>query len=131
MKQRNYSVIVSRGTIESINKFKTELIKWNSKINLVSRADIADLDNRHIADSMQISKWLDKNQSIIDLGTGAGFPGIILSVMGYKNIVLVEADSKKILFLQTIKSLLNLDCKVMHSRIEEISTNTIIERKFS
>jgi 16S rRNA (guanine527-N7)-methyltransferase len=67
---------VPRGTIESYVEL---LQKWNSKINLVSYKDDEELYQRHIIDSLQLKKYIQDEEEVLDLGSGAGFPGLFLS----------------------------------------------------
>lgn len=111
---------VPRGTFLQLEEFKSLLLKWNKKINLISRSDESVIDERHIADSMQLLNYLPENKSvsILDLGSGAGFPGLILAIFGYQHITLVEADLKKYIFLKEVCSMLGLSCVIENQRIE-------------
>jgi len=113
---------VPRGTFLQVEEFKAELLKWNKKINLISKNDEAQIDKRHLADSMQLLNYLPENKDIkiIDFGSGAGFPGVVLAISGYKNIVLVESDIKKAIFLENVGKMLGLSYKVENKRIEEL-----------
>jgi len=79
---------VSRETIESLNEFKRILLENNKKFNLISSKDEEIIDVRHIQDSAQIIDLIDKkSKKCIDLGSGAGFPGIVISIiMKHNNI---------------------------------------------
>ena len=115
---------VSRETFEKIEFFKNELLKWNKKINLISQGDEININTRHIDDSLQLAGYIDDlNCKIIDFGSGAGFPGLILSIIGYKNVTLVESDSKKCIFLEEIKQKLMLNTVILHKRIEDVDSN--------
>ena len=128
---------VSRETFSMLTQYATTLLKWNKKINLIG--DEKNLWTRHIIDSAQLVAFLDPNDKIIDIGTGAGLPGLILSIMGF-NVVLVDSDSRKIAFVNYIIANLKLSAKAICTRIEEIEgefdvltsralapTNSIIE----
>lgn len=105
---------VSRETLELLEQFVNILIKWNAKINLVSKYLSEDLIWReHVFDSMLLSLYMEKkNLRIVDLGSGAGFPGIILSIMGYQDCNLVEINAKKCSFLNYVVATLNLNARV-------------------
>ena len=79
---------VSRETMDKFDKYLNWLKNWQKKLNLVGSSTLNDPWRRHILDSGQITKYIkDKNEPIIDVGSGAGLPGVILSIMGHKNIV--------------------------------------------
>ena len=91
---------VSRETYEKLIIFHKTLVKWQNSINLISKKSAENVWERHFLDSAQlykITREIDGN--IIDFGSGAGFPGLILAMMGNKNIHLVESNQKKCTFL--------------------------------
>ena len=91
-------------------------------MNLIGKSTIIDLDERHFLDCIQIVKYLPRHEkSIMDIGTGAGLPGIILSIIGFKNLHLVEKSTKKSLFLEKCKSRLGLNYQVHNKSITDIS----------
>ena len=89
---------VSREVTHALLNYQNLLLKWNKAINLISRNSEKDIWERHILDSLQLLKYIDFLDNIIDIGSGGGFPGIVLSIGGVKNIALVEPDKKKISF---------------------------------
>lgn len=123
---------VSRETCKKLEEYVSLLLAWQKKINLVSRETIDNVWLRHIWDSAQLSlSVIEKNYSIIDLGSGAGLPGVVLSILGYSNLTLVESNSKKTAFLKTVKRKLGLDYQVAECRIEElgeIQADVVISR---
>ena len=112
---------VSRETFEKFIVFKKILIKWQSSINLISRNSIDDIWVRHFLDSAQLYR-ITKNfhGNIVDFGTGAGFPGLILAMMGHKNIHLVESDQKKCTFLREVAMITETDVIIHNKRIENL-----------
>ncbi len=98
------------------------LKKWQMKINLISPKTIPDIWERHILDSAQLFKYIEsKNSKITDLGSGAGFPALVLAIMGTDNITMIEADRKKCAFLREIIRKTNTKAKIINSRIENYS----------
>jgi 16S rRNA (guanine527-N7)-methyltransferase len=83
------NVNVSRGEYEILLKYQSLLLKWNKSINLISKASENDLWERHINDSIQLLKYIDLMESVVDIGSGAGFPGIVLSIGGVQNVTLI------------------------------------------
>ena len=95
------------------------LKKYNKHTNLVGGSTLEDPWNRHILDCLQILPTLNNyNSSILDMGTGAGLPGLLLSIMGCKNVTLVDSNNKKIKFLEKIKKEMNLKVKIVLGRVE-------------
>ena len=112
---------VSRETYEKFIIFQETLIKWQNSINLISKSTIENIWERHFLDSAQLYKITKEIKgNIIDFGSGAGFPGLILAMMGHKKIHLVESDQKKCTFLREVSMLSETYVKVHHSRIENL-----------
>jgi len=88
---------------KSLQKYIDIIIKYNFHTNLVGKSTLADPWSKHILDSLQLISFIkNKNHSILDMGTGAGFPGVVLFIVGYKDISLVDSNGKKIKFLKRI-----------------------------
>lgn len=97
--QRHFQL--SDHVTERLKLYTQLLIKWQEKINLVGPDTIPDLWHRHMADSAQLWPLLPPNtRRLADLGSGAGFPGLVLSLMGVPEVHLVESDVRKAAFLQ-------------------------------
>lgn len=100
------------------------LVKWNRSVNLVSAATLPSLRERHIADSEQLVSHMPKGtQSWVDLGTGGGFPGLVVAVILAEvgptvAVTLIEADRRKAAFLQEAARAMDLAVRVMAERIE-------------
>jgi 16S rRNA (guanine527-N7)-methyltransferase len=92
---------VSRETLSRLEAYAYLLVRWSARINLVGRDTLPDLWRRHMLDSAQLCPLVPANaQSVIDLGSGAGFPGLVLAILGAPGVELVEADSRKAAFLR-------------------------------
>jgi len=111
---------VSRETESRLRAYLALLVKWQEKINLVSPATVKDAWNRHFVDSIQIEALLPEGaKTLYDLGTGAGFPGLVLAVLRPElAVTLVESDSKKCAFLQTVSRETATPVTIQNSRIE-------------
>ena len=104
--------------IDKIEIFKELLLKWQQKINLISPETISQIQERHVEDSLALISYIEKNKVIVDLGSGAGFPGIILGIHGYV-VNLIESDYRKCSFLKEAVRVLNLQNTSVHNcRIE-------------
>ena len=110
---------VSRETIKKFHVYLTLLEKWQRRINLVSISTLAEAWQRHILDSGQLAAYYPpQTRQILDVGSGAGFPGLVLAIMGGVTVDLVESDQRKAVFLSTIIRELGLAAKVHNQRIE-------------
>jgi 16S rRNA (guanine527-N7)-methyltransferase len=110
---------VSRETLDRFSVYGELLIKWQSAINLVSSGTIDDMWRRHFLDSAQIFSLLPpETKNILDIGSGAGFPGLVLALMGAKNVTLVESDTRKCMFLKEVLRETNSIANIENRRIE-------------
>lgn len=115
---------VSRETFSKLNELGEMLLKWNKSINLISKnhSNADDIWRRHIIDSAQLLKYIPDDAKIItDFGSGAGFPGIVLAIIGGYEAHLVESDQRKCAFLTQVGAALKLNIKVHNERIENIT----------
>ncbi len=116
---KNYNL--QKREIILIDNYIQKLKESNMKHNLVGPSTIDIAWDRHINDSLQLAEFiLKKNSSIIDLGTGAGLPGLILSMIGYTNIVLIDSKIKKINFIKEFAIQQKIHIKTICSRVEKI-----------
>ena len=117
--QVGVSLNVSRETIDKFQAYLTLLEKWQRRINLVSNSTLADAWQRHILDSGQLAAYYPpQTRHILDVGSGAGFPGLVLAIMGGVMVDLVESDQRKAVFLSTVIRELSLPAKIYNQRIE-------------
>jgi len=112
---------VSRETIDKFRAYLTLLEKWQARINLVANSTLAEAWQRHILDSGQLAAFYPpQTKNIMDVGSGAGFPGLVLAIMGGVTVDLVESDQRKAVFLSTVIRELDLPAKVHNQRIETL-----------
>ena len=120
------NVQVSRETISSLKKYEDLLIKHNSGLNLVGKSTINEIWSRHFLDSAQVIDLIDKNiNSCIDIGSGAGFPGLVLALLlkhkkSQVNFKILEKSPKKCNFLKIVSSELGLDTEIICQDIKNI-----------
>ena len=113
---------VSRETTERLDAYVGLLVKWQQRINLVSKASLADVWRRHILDSAQIVDHLPAARDrVLDLGSGAGFPGLVLAILGIHGVELVESDGRKCAFLAEAARLSEVLVTIHHRRIEALA----------
>ena len=115
---------VSRETLDRLSRYQEMLVEWNTVHNLVSRSSLADSWRRHFLDSAQLARFVpDSAKSLVDLGSGAGFPGLVLAELFRDRpefrTVLYEATGKKARFLEAVVKELGLKTAVRQLRIEE------------
>jgi len=116
---------VSRETITSLMKYEKFLINRNKTLNLVGNSTISNIWYRHFLDSAQVIDFIDKSQkTLVDIGSGAGFPGLVLSILAKDRkipvkIKLIEKSKKKIIFLKEIITKLNLNAIAINENIED------------
>lgn len=116
---------VSRETIERLTIFGDLVRKWNPKINLVSKASLETLWTRHFVDSLQVFQAADPNGHWVDIGSGGGFPGLVIAIAAMEikadlRFTLIESDQRKCAFLRTVLRETGCDAKVLAKRIESV-----------
>jgi len=109
---------VSRETLSRLRCFVDMLTVWNARINLVSPRDLPQLWTRHIEDSLQLAPLVPQGARVIDLGSGGGFPGLIIGIARDLDMTLVESDQRKAAFLREAARECGVTAKVMAVRIE-------------
>ena len=103
---------------EKFTRYAEILRDWSRRMNLVAPSTLNDLENRHFADSAQLADILPRDADIIDLGSGAGFPGVVLAILGW-NVTCIESIGKKVAFLNDLKEKLELsNLTIFHGRVE-------------
>ena len=114
---------VSRETIERLKIYEALIQKWNPRINLVSKRSLDTLWSRHIQDSAQLYGFAGDAPGWVDLGSGGGFPGIVVAIIAMefhpeRQITLIESDTRKATFLRTALRETGSKAKVIATRIE-------------
>lgn len=129
----NYSnkMQINVKNLEKFYKYMQLLLEWNNKINLTTIIEPEQIILKHFLDSLTIEKYITKNDSIIDVGTGAGFPGVPLAIENDNNIVLLDSLNKRVNFLNNVKEKINLDnVSAIHGRAEDIAREEMLREKF-
>jgi len=121
--------------IVKLLEYKKLLLEENKNMNLIGKSTIEDFDQRHFLDCLQIHKYLpEKNLLTVDLGAGAGLPGVLLSIVGHKQLHLIEKSPKKSVFLDNCKMRLGLDYTVHNQSLSDVSLQNlqyIVARAFA
>jgi 16S rRNA (guanine527-N7)-methyltransferase len=119
-------VPVSRETLTQLEAYAELLTRWSTRINLVGRDTIADVWRRHILDSAQLRAFVpERARGMIDLGSGAGFPGLVLAILGVPGVELVEADSRKCAFLREAVRITQTAATIRPCRIEAVPRHPV------
>ena len=129
---------VSRETIEKLNIYEDFLLLSNKDLNLIGKTTENQIYLRHFIDSAQIYKIIDKKLDVVDLGSGAGFPGLIIKILMNNsniegNVTLIEKSVKKSKFLSDLSKKLNLVLKIENKKLEEynfINNSSVVSRAF-
>jgi 16S rRNA (guanine527-N7)-methyltransferase len=129
---------VSRETIERLNIYNDFLLENNKLLNLIGRTTEKHIFSRHFKDSSQIYNLIDDKSEIIDIGSGAGFPGIIIKILMDNdkikgNVVLIDKSPKKCKFLKDLSNKLNIILKIENLRLEDYkfdNISTVVSRAF-
>lgn len=125
---------VSRETEARLAQYETILREWNQKLSLVADSTLDTIWTRHFLDSAQLARLIpDPERPVVDIGTGAGFPGVILAIMGLPNIHLVEHNMRKVEFLRTVIAALDLEVTLHAMKVESVkpfAAGTVTARAF-
>ncbi|CUW45995.1 16S rRNA (guanine(527)-N(7))-methyltransferase RsmG [Novacetimonas hansenii] len=109
---------VSRETRDRLTAYADLLVRWNARINLVSRPDLAQLWPRHIADSLQLAALIPQGARVVDMGSGGGFPGLVIAMATDAHVTLIESDQRKAAFLREASRVAGVRTRVIAARIE-------------
>ena len=122
---KQIEIELTKKQIEKFYNYMNLLLEWNEKINLTAIIEPREVILKHFVDSLTIAKYIKENEKLIDVGTGAGFPGIPLSIVKENtDIVLLDSLNKRINFLEEIKQNLKLEnITTIHGRAEEFGKN--------
>lgn len=110
---------VSRETHDRLERYADILLRWNQRINLVSPHDLPHLWSRHIADSLQLARLIPSGPtSLVDMGSGGGFPGLVIACATDARVTLIESDQRKAAFLREAARVAGVQVRVCAQRLE-------------
>ena len=129
---KEIGIMLNEKQIEKYYEYMNLLLEWNEKINLTAITEQNDIILKHFVDSMTVLEYLGNAKDIIDVGTGAGFPGIPIAIVNDdKNIVLMDSLNKRIKFLDdVIKKIPLKNVKAIHSRAEDLGRNSMHRQRY-
>ena len=127
-----FEININEKKVLQLYNYMNLLIEWNGKMNLTAIIDPDEIIIKHFVDSLTINKFINNNCSLLDVGTGAGFPGIPIKILrDDANVTLMDSLNKRIIFLEEIINKLNLEGIVaIHSRAEDLGNNKEYRQQF-
>lgn len=122
-KAQEIGCILQEQQLEQFYSYKELLLEWNQKMNLTAIEEEEDIITKHFIDSLSIAKYIPETAKVIDIGTGAGFPGIPLKILKKDiSVTLVDSLNKRITFLEEVIQKLSLEkIEAIHARAEELA----------
>lgn len=129
---KELNIELSQEQLKEFYDYLNLLLEWNEKINLTAITEINEIILKHFIDSLTIAKYLKDSDNFVDVGTGAGFPGIPIAIWNNTiNITLLDSLNKRILFLNDVINKLDLkNIKTIHGRAEEFGQNKQTREKY-
>ena len=129
-----YGISLSETQLQQFDRYQELLVEWNQKMNLTALTEPKDMAIKHMIDSVSVydEKWFSEGMSVIDVGTGAGFPGLPLKILCPSlKVTLLDSLNKRVKFLETVVSELGLsDIVCVHARAEEAARQKQYREKF-
>ena len=131
-KLNEFNIEISDNQLEKFDKYMQLLLEWNEKINLTAIIEPDEVKIKHFLDSLTVLKYINDEDKVIDIGTGAGFPGIPLKIMkSDTKITLLDSLNKRINFLNLVIEELELkNIEAIHGRAEEFARNKLYREKY-
>ena len=116
--------VLNKTQVDKIDFYLSSIIEHNKHTNLIGKSTIENIWDRHVLDCLQLTKYIiNKKLKILDLGTGAGLPGVLFSIVGYQKVLMVDSVKKKTDFVRKIIKELSLTAKIQNKRIEKSPTS--------
>ena len=128
----NNNIKIKENSIEKFYNYMVEILEWNNKVNLTAIKEEKEFIIKHYIDSLIISKYIKEDCKIIDIGTGAGFPGIPLKLLNEKiDITLIDSVNKKLNVIKNITEKMNLNkIQIIHTRAEDLAIKKEFREKY-
>lgn len=130
---KDYKITLTENQYEQFQKYFELLVEWNEKMNLTAITDESGVALKHFADSLSLLNFVDipQNSSLADVGTGAGFPGIVLKIARPDiKLTLIDSLNKRLVFLNEVCSQLGIDAELIHSRAEDGARDEKLRESF-
>ena len=114
-------ISLSQTQLEQFRLYEQELLFWNRRVNLISMKSPLDIPVKHFTDSLTLAEFVSDGSRLLDIGTGAGFPGMPLKILKPAiSLTLVESNGRKVSFLKELARKLQVQAEILHSRVEDL-----------
>lgn len=130
---KDYKITLTENQYEQFQKYFELLVEWNEKMNLTAITDESGVALKHFADSLSLLNFVDipQNSSLADVGTGAGFPGVVLKIARPDiKLTLIDSLNKRLVFLGEVCAQLGIDAELIHSRAEDGARDEKLRESF-
>jgi len=130
---KDYKITLTENQYEQFQKYFELLVEWNEKMNLTAITDESGVALKHFADSLSLLNFVDipQNSTLADVGTGAGFPGVVLKIARPDiKLTLIDSLNKRLVFLNEVCSQLGIDAELIHSRAEDGARDEKLRESF-
>lgn len=130
---KDYKITLTENQCEQFQKYFELLVEWNEKMNLTAITDESGVALKHFADSLSLLNFVDipQNSTLADVGTGAGFPGVVLKIARPDiKLTLIDSLNKRLVFLNEVCSQLGIDAELIHSRAEDGARDEKLRESF-
>ncbi len=130
---KDYKITLTENQYEQFQKYFELLVEWNEKMNLTAITDGSGVALKHFADSLSLLNFVDipQNSTLADVGTGAGFPGVVLKIARPDiRLTLIDSLNKRLVFLNEVCSQLGIDAELIHSRAEDGARDEKLRESF-
>lgn len=130
---KDCKITLTENQYEQFQKYFELLVEWNEKMNLTAITDESGVALKHFADSLSLLNFVDipQNSSLADVGTGAGFPGVVLKIARPDiKLTLIDSLNKRLVFLGEVCAQLGIDAELIHSRAEDGARDEKLRESF-
>lgn len=130
---KDYKITLTENQYEQFQKYFELLVEWNEKMNLTAITDESGVALKHFADSLSLLNFVDipQNSSLADVGTGAGFPGVVLKIARPDiRLTLIDSLNKRLVFLGEVCAQLGIEAELIHSRAEDGARDEKLRESF-
>lgn len=130
---KDYKITLTENQYEQFQKYFELLVEWNEKMNLTAITDESGVALKHFADSLSLLNFVDipQNSSLADVGTGAGFPGVVLKIARPDiKLTLIDSLNKRLVFLGEVCAQLGIEAELIHSRAEDGARDEKLRESF-